>query len=259
MQKTILITLTVFIATISFAQTAEELNKRSKEFLERQDFKNAIPLIKQAAEKGSTEAQYNYGICYQQGIEVPKSDSIANTWFLKAAKQGSKDAQFKMAFSYATGRGVIQNDSQAFYWSLKCAEQNDAECMFNVVNCYMEGHGTEKNIDSMLIWAIRLALLNTPEDLQISGQITSARANLATMYQNGQIIPKDLVKSYMWYLIYNESKRDFSILEQQKNIDAIQALEKQLSQTDKDKARSEAEKLLGRNLTNLANLYKQDL
>uniref|UniRef100_UPI001968C300 tetratricopeptide repeat protein n=1 Tax=Flavisolibacter nicotianae TaxID=2364882 RepID=UPI001968C300 len=259
MQKTLLTILTAFIATLSFGQNAEELNKKSKEFLERQDFKTAVLLLRQAAEKGSSEAQYNYGICYQQGVEVPQSDSIANAWFLKAANQGWKDAQFKMAYSFATGRGVTQNDKQAFYWSIKCAEQRDVECMFNVVSCYMEGRGTQKNLDSMVAWATRLAMLDTPEDLQVSGQITSARANLATMYREGQTVPKDLSKSYMWYLIYNESKRDFSVLEQQKNIEAIQTLEKQISQADRDKAKLEAEKLLKKKLTNLANLYKQDL
>lgn len=259
MQRAVLIVLTAFIATLSCGQSAIELNKKSKEFLEKQDFKNALPLIRLAAEKGNAEAEYNYGVCYQQGLEVPKEDSIANIWFLKAAKQGWKDAQFKMAYSYATGRGVMRNDKQSFYWSVKCAEQGDPECMFNVVSCYMEGRGVQKNLDSMLVWAIRLALLDTPEDLQISGQITSARANLAFMYYDGQNVPKDLVKSYMWFLIYNESKRDFSVLEQQKNIDAIHALEKQLSQVDKDRAKKEAEKLLGKKLTNLEHLYKQDL
>ncbi|WP_166437163.1 tetratricopeptide repeat protein [Niastella caeni] len=259
MQKKLLTILTAFVATISFGQNAEELNKKSKEFLAQQDFKNAVPLIKQAAEKGSAEAQYNYGICYQQGVEVPKSDSIANIWFSKAANQGWKDAQFKMAYSYAIGRGVTEDDNQAFYWFVKCAEQYDVECMFNVVTYYKAGRGTQKNMDSMLIWATRIALLETPENLRISGQITSARANLAMMYRDGQDVQKDLTKSYMWFLIYNESKRDFSVLVQQKNIEAIQALEKQLSQADKDKAKLDAEKLLGTKLENLANLYKQDL
>lgn len=259
MQKTLLTILTSFLATFAFGQTAEELNAKSKELLDRQDFKNAIPVIKQAAEKGSVEAQYNYGICYQQGIEITKSDSIANIWFLKAASNGSKDAQFKIAYSYATGRGVIKNDKQAFNWSVKCAEQQDVECMFNVVSCYMNGRGTQKSIDSMLVWATRIALLETPENLNISGQITSARANLATIYSDGQNLPKNLLKSYTWYLIYNESKRDFSIIEQQKNIDAIKTLEKQLSPSDKDKAKLEAEKLVGKKLINFANLYKQDL
>jgi TPR repeat protein len=248
MQIAILAIFAAFISTLCFGQNAEELNKQSKELLGKHDFKNAVPLIRQAAEKGNAEAQYNYGICYQQGIEVLKSDSIANLWFLKAANQGWKDAQFKMAYSYATGRGVTQDDNKAFIWSLRCAEQQDVECMFNVVSCYMEGRGTQKNIDSMLAWATRIGLLQS-----------SARANLATIYSSGQYVSKDLVKSYTWYLIYNESKRDFSVLEQQKNIEAIQALEKQLSQADRDKAKLEAEKMLGGNLKNIANLYKQDL
>jgi uncharacterized protein len=258
MQKTLLTNLAVFIATLSFGQSAEELNKKSKEFLDRQDLKNAVPLIRQAAEKGNAEAQYNYGICFQQGVEVQKSDSLANVWFLKSANQGWKDAQFKMAYSYATGRGVTQDDKQAFIWSVKCAEQQDVECMFNVASCYMEGRGTQKNMDSMVVWATRLALLETPENLNISGQITSARANLAIMYRDGQNVQKDLIKSYMWFLIYNESKRDFSVLVQQENIDAIRALEKQLSQTEKENAKIDAERLLGKELINLSNLYKQD-
>ena len=259
MQKTLLTILTAFIATSSFGQSADELNKKSKEFLERQDLKNAVPLIRQAAEKGSAEAQYNLGVSYQQGLEVLKSDSLANLWFMKAATQGYKNAQFKVAYSYATGRGLTQDDQKAFYWSVKCAEQNDVECMYNVISCYMEGRGTMINLDSMLAWATRVALLETPEDLNVSGQITSARVNLATIYHDGQNVSKDLVKSYMWYLIYNESKRDFSALVQQDNIEAIIKLEQQLTGSQQDTAKVQAEKLLNRKLTNLANLYKQDL
>jgi TPR repeat protein len=259
MLKIFITILAVLIATISFGQTADELNKQSKAFLDRQDFKNAIPLLKQAAKKGSAEAQYNLGVSYQQGIEVGKSDSLANLWFTEAATQGYKDAQFKVAYSYATGRGVPQDDLKAFEWSVKCAEQNDVECMNNVISCYLEGRGTTKNVDSMLSWAKRLALLETPEDLNLSGQITSARANLAIMYRDGQKVSRDLWKSYVWFLIYNENKRDFSVLVQQGNIEAIKNLEQQLSSSQRDTARAEAETLLKRKLNNFANLYKQDL
>jgi TPR repeat protein len=62
MQKTLLTVLIAFITTLSFGQNAEELNKQAKKFLDEQDFKNAVPLIRQAAEKGSAEAQYNKAI-----------------------------------------------------------------------------------------------------------------------------------------------------------------------------------------------------
>jgi uncharacterized protein len=259
MLKLLLITLSIFAATISFGQTPEDINQKSKEFLNKQDFKNAVPLIKQAAEKGNAEAQYNYGICFQQGIEVAKDDSLANNWFLQSAKQGWKDAQFKIAYSYTKGRGWRRDEVKAFFWSLRCAEQQDPECIGNVINCYLEGHGTKKNIDSMLFWATRLALLHNPEDLRVSGEITSARANLALMYNEGKSIPKNLEKSYMWFLIYNENKNDFSVLVQQQNIDIIKDIEKQLTATNKTNAISEAERLLNHKLINLSNLYKQDL
>jgi TPR repeat protein len=259
MQKLVFSIWALFIVTLSFGQTAEELNKKSKDFLSKGDTKHAAPFLKQAAELGNAEAQYNLGYCYQEGIEVPKNDSIANTWLLKSAKQGWLNAQFKIAYSYAVGRGTNKNDGKAFFWSLKCAKQGDPECMFNVVSCYQEGIGTNKNLDSVLVWATRLAILQNPEDLQLSAKITSARANLAAMYNDGQNVPKDFVKSYMWFLIYNESKRDFSILVQQQNIYAIKEIEKVLTSADKEKARVDAEKLVNRKLTNVANLYKQDL
>ncbi len=44
------------------AQTADELNRQSKEALNKQDYKKAISLIKLAPEKGNPEAEYNYGV-----------------------------------------------------------------------------------------------------------------------------------------------------------------------------------------------------
>jgi uncharacterized protein len=257
MQRITLTILSFLLVTISFAQTAEELNQKSKNLLGIGDFKNAVPLVKQAAEMGNPEAEYNFGICYQQGIEVTMSDSIANVWFLKAAMHGSKNGQFKVAYSYALGRGLPKNDKQALYWSLKCAEQNDPECMFNVISCYLNGTGTNQSVDSMMLWAARLALLDNSEDLQTSGKVTSARANLAVIYQEGKLVPKDLAKSFMWFLIYNENKADFSVLVQQQNIEKIQIVERSLSAKEKEAAMADAEKILHRPLTNLANLYKQ--
>lgn len=259
MQKFILFILTFLFLKHSFGQSADELNKKANDLLILQDYKNAVPLLKQAADKENAEAQYNLGICYQQGVAVTQSDSLANIWFMRSAIQGSKNAQFKVAYSYAIGRGWQKNEKAAFYWSLKCAQQEDPECIFNVVNCYLEGIGTIKNIDSMLVWTTRLALLENPEDLKLSGQITSARINLATMYQDGKNVQKDLLKSYMWYLIYNESKRDFSYFVQKENIENIQLIEKLLTQAEQNNAKIEAESLIAKKLINLGNLYKPEL
>jgi hypothetical protein len=243
----------------TLGQTATELNKKANFFLTNGDIKNAVPLLKKAANLGQPEAQYNLGYCYQQGNTIEKNDSIANTWFLKSAKQGWLNAQFKIAYSYASGRGIKQDYNQAFYWSVKCAEQNDPECMNNVIVCYSKGMGVVTNLDSASVWTIKLASLAPIENLQQSGIVTGARKSLALKYRDGDYYPKDNIKSYMWFLIYNESKRDFSILEQQSNIDTIKEVGKSLTTANKEKAIIDAEIQIGRKLTNTNNLYKHDL
>ena len=145
--------------------------------------------------------------------------------------------------SYGNGDGVEQDPKKAFSYALKCAENNDGTCMWNVVNCYYTGMGVDKSIDKMLEWATRLGKLDNPENLSKSGYITSTRLQLAYMYRDGKDIKKDYFKSYLWFLIYNEFKVDFSILQQQQIIKDIQDLEtiltnEQKKQTDKKKRKS---------------------
>ena len=251
--------LLTFFAFASKAQTAAQLNDQSKTLLAQGDAKSALPILKKAAELGSAEAQYNYGICFQQGIGEAKSDATAHEWFLKSAAQGSRDAQFKVAYSYTTGRGVARDYRKAFQWSLKCAEQSDTDCMFNVVTCYMMGAGTAKNIDSGLVWAVRLAKLPNPENLKASGNITNARTNLDLLYRDGKELKQDLVQSYAWYLAYNENKRDSSVLMQAEYIKGAEMLEKELTKAQRQLAQTEIERLLGKPLRNLANLHKEEM
>lgn len=249
----------VCVANMCKAQTAAQLNDQSKTLLAKGDMKSALPILKKAAELGSAEAQYNYGICFQQGIGEMQSDVTAHEWFLKSAAQGSKDAQFKVAYSYTIGRGVAQDYRKAFQWSLKCAEQNDTDCMFNVISCYMRGAGTAKNTDSMLVWAVRLAKLPNPEDLKKSGNITNARANLALLYREDKELKRDLVKSYSWYLAYNENKRDSSVLMQAEYIKGVEALERELTNEQRQLAQAEIERVLGRPLRNMKNLHNEEI
>src|SRR5690606_34243473 len=99
----------------------------------------------------------------------------------------------------------------------------------NVVNCYLTGIGTDINTLKALEWMFKLAKLPNPEDLAQSGYITSARLELAKSYRIGVPVEKDLYQSYLWYLIYNEFKVDFSVLVQNEMIKEIKSLEKELT------------------------------
>ena len=152
--------------------------------------------------------------------------------------------------SISTGQGFI---------AMKCAENNDPTCMWNVVDCFVTGNGVKQDIPKFKEWIMRLAKLKNPENLAQSGYITSSRLELAHFYKNGEYFSKDFYQSYLWYLIYNEYKVDFSIIKQQEAIEEIKGLEKLLEKSQIKKAPSDAEKLLGRELKNLLELYKTTL
>lgn len=249
----------VLVGFSVYGQHGDKLNQQAKKFLENQQFDKAVPLLKQSAELGNAEAQYNLGHSYQSGIVVEKNQNIAIEWYLKAAEQGFNDALYKLMMAYGNGDGVEQDNTKAFSYALKCAENNDETCMWNVANCYYSGIGVDKNIDKMLEWAIRLGKLENPEDLSKSGKITSSRLQLANMYREGKEISQDYFKSYLWFLIYNEFKIDFSVIQQQRVIKDIQDTETKLTIEQKANGQKEAEILLGRPLKNIQNLYNTDI
>lgn len=164
-----------------------------------------------------------------------------------------------MMMAYGNGEGVEQDSEKAFNYALKCANNNDSTCMWNVINCYVTGNGTDKNIDEFKSWILKLAKLPNPENLPQSGNITSARLELAYFYRDGLYFEKDHYQSYLWYLIYNEFKVDFSILKQDEIIQEIKDLEKSLSKEQLKNSEKDAAKLLGRSLNNKSELYKNSL
>ena len=248
--------LAALISVSTYSQNAIEINEQSKTFIQSQEFDKAVPLLKQAADSGIAEAQYNLGVTLEYGYGIEKNIDSAFYWYLKSADQGWNDGLYKMMMAHANGIGASQSNEKAFEYALACASNNDITCMFNVVGAYQDGLGTEKDLDKMLEWAIKIGKLETPENLMKSGKITSARLNLAYIYRDGRNVEKNLTESYAWFLIYNESKRDFSILQQQSVIKEIQELEKSLTDEQKEKAKSKAESILNRPLSNMAKLYE---
>lgn len=260
MKRTLLF-LTFALLTIqaTYSQTVEDLNKQSKTLLDSGKYKEAEPVLRKAAELGSGEAQYNLGYLLQSGVLGEKKPKEAVEWFKKSSENNFNDGHYALMMAYGNGDGVEQSSDTAFVYAIKCAENNDPTCMWNVVSCYISGNGVKQNIPKFKEWILRLAKLENPENLAQSGYITSSRLELAHFYKDGEYFDKDLYQSYLWYLIYNEFKVDFSISKQQEAIEEIKGLEKLLDKSQIQKAPSDAEKLFGRKLKNLSELYKTSL
>ena len=148
-----------------------------------------IQELKTNAEKGDAKAQYNLGICYHEGQDVPKDYVEAVKWFRKAAEQGFADAQFALGSEYRKGEGVSKNIAETVKWFRKAAEQNSAEAQFNLGGCYVMGEGVKKDYVEAVNWFRKAA----------EQGFAAAQAKLGYCYYYGQGVTKDEAEAVIWY------------------------------------------------------------
>jgi hypothetical protein len=77
----------------------------------------SLPELRKLADQGDADAQWQMGLRYHNGEDVPQDDSQATQWFLRAAEQGNVTAQAELGAYYWAGRGVPEDLSKAYMWS----------------------------------------------------------------------------------------------------------------------------------------------
>ena len=148
-----------------------------------------LDTVRQAADQGDAEAQYNLGNMYANGrgrpqgrcrsralvpagrragprrvrnstsgsgtppvMGVLKDAAEAVRWFHLAAEQGDATAQFNLGFMYANGEGVPKDAAEAVRWYRLAAEQGLAIAQFNLGNMYANGRGVLKDDAEAVRW-----------------------------------------------------------------------------------------------------------
>jgi len=84
--------------------------------------KEAVRLIRKAAEQGYAVAQCALGLCYQRGDGVAQNDTLSVKWLLKAAHQGDRKAMMKLMYMYSNGKGVKADNNIALEWAGKACD-----------------------------------------------------------------------------------------------------------------------------------------
>src|SRR5207253_2872827 len=122
---------------------------QNKKEIKTGDFEN----IKISAKKGDSEALYNSGNCYLNGIRTDKNEKKAFKWYLKSAIGGCAKAQFGLGYCYFNGIGTDKNEKKAFEWYLKSAIAGCGEGQCNLGwYCYLNGIGTDKDEKKAFEW-----------------------------------------------------------------------------------------------------------
>ena len=111
-----------------------------------------IIALRQAAEQGLAEGQFNLGVMYDRGKGVPENDKTAVSWFTLAAKQGYAGAQSNLALMYANGNGVPENEKTAVMWFTKAAKQGNAGGQNHMGFMYATGSGVLTDNRRAYMW-----------------------------------------------------------------------------------------------------------
>ncbi len=94
--------------------------------------------LRQAAELGDMEAQYDLAYLYYKADSDPaitgvaQSEKLAAYWYRKAARQGHTRAQYNMAVLHLQGHGVERDPVEAYAWLMHSAaaqHQNSVELL----------------------------------------------------------------------------------------------------------------------------------
>ncbi len=106
--------------------------------------------LKKRAEKGDSEAQWEIGQYYSDGLLdkrgvrlVEKDLEIAVHWLRLSAEQGNDAAQNHLGVCLSNGEGVEKNETEALYW-LKKALKNGDLCAANNIACIYRDRGNHR-------------------------------------------------------------------------------------------------------------------
>ena len=183
-----------------------------------------------AAEVGDAEAQYQLGLCCKRSDACPKdedgekkwADSVKQRiyWFRKAGAQGHAEANAQLGVCYRYGIGVPKNGQAAIKRFCRAAEQGNAYAAFSIGSMYLCGDGIPEDSEKAYSWFQKSAAMGLAAAQCMIGMRTFTREprssfawyemaakqgdrdglwHLAVFYEQGKIIPRDLVRAYAFY------------------------------------------------------------
>ena len=175
-----------------FGISAEQMLISGKKYYASEQYAQALPLFREAAEAGNGEAAFYLGLMYDHGQGVPKDDAQVVSWYRKAAEAGHATSMANLGFMYRHGQGGLpKDDAQAVIWYRKAAEAGDATGMADLGFMYRHGQGGLPKDDAQAVSWYRTAA-EAGDKLGMT--------DLGFMYENGLGgLPKDDAQAVSWY------------------------------------------------------------
>lgn len=124
----------------------------------KNDEREALRLLRLAAEKNYVPAEESLGIYYAAGIGMEKPDSqAALKWYTAAAQKGSLDAATNIGSMFAVGDGVPKDMTTAIRWFRQAADAGSGAAAYNLALIYQRGDGVPRDEQQGLSWLNKAA------------------------------------------------------------------------------------------------------
>ena len=165
--------------------SAEAMWQRAAGYIDRNDYRDALPLLQQAAKMGHARAQATLGIAYQDGQGVRRDDRQAAYWFGLAAAQGHRASEYALGGMYEEGEGGLARDPRrAGQLYLASARQGFDKAQLVVGINYLTGDDGFPHDRAQAVQYLRLAnaqQVPLAHDLMVVLSDRSAPATFANM------------------------------------------------------------------------------
>ncbi len=116
------------------------LNQSNSTLIDLENIKD--PKVKQyfqSAIKGNAKAQFNLGLLYERGRQLPKNYSEAYRWYMRAARQGHARSQYHLGLMYFRGKGLTRNMREAYSWFHQAALHGHEDAQ-KIAQSFMVNH-----------------------------------------------------------------------------------------------------------------------
>ncbi len=133
--------------------SAEFLYKQAMVFYDGNQFKDALPLLQQAAQKGYVEAQHKLGLIYERGNGVKPDANKAKLWYEQANKQDYAKSKVNLAALLLRNHPSIEDKKKALELIQQAAAQGQQDAEFHLSRFYARGElGLAKDLSAAKKW-----------------------------------------------------------------------------------------------------------
>jgi TPR repeat protein len=106
---------------------------------------DALAKLRERAEAGEAEAQYQLGLRLLHGVGVDTDYTEAERWLRLAAEHHLLGAQFCLGYMYDEGKGLPRDAQEAARWYEAAASGGDSDAQHNLALLKWHGAGVRKD------------------------------------------------------------------------------------------------------------------